>query len=1046
MEKEIIKLVLGMSPAVIKVLILSFRAFYNNTDIRIPAEVFEDLGKASEKTIDGFADILIDRLINKRWKEISLNTHVQKLIAKAITNRLNLIVEDTSYQKAKCNLEEKDRQRLRKIASKASELWMTLSKHPSFGAFESESSLKRYVLKQFSEEDLFPDEKTWYSFISVLDSPPPLDKSQNLFYRESFILKEGKRKIAQNLAINIQQDIFNALKEGFERNTDYTLRLCEEISKLILSELEGTAQEVSDLVSKADSIHAELVSKSKEIKQLAMAIIKINEKIQTNNDLMKDFKYSYGIISLQLDEIESKLNDIMEEVIPRPLLDLPVMDEHREASNSGRGYLFHEQLTELVGRSKEIDMLNDFINSSEPFSCEFLFGPGGIGKSRLAYHLALSLPKDWETGFLIWESTDKSWEKWRLKKSTLIIMDMALSHLDEVKKCILELLHVSQKPHNKKYKIRVLLLDRFFSDEIEERIFGAENIDSRLKNLIWFEPHEINPPKPNEVLTIIENVHLVRRKETHKEPVTPVPPYMNERKKLWNELREMTLEGRPFLVICAADALFDKGRASMHKWDATRLVADAINKERSKWEDMAKSLRKLSSLDLYENLLAIATIQNGLYYPDGYKAIWLEFEELNIEELIPTPRDLNTSKLLLKTMCALSPPNNKEGIPPLKPDFLGTLFLLNHLSRLDETQRIFFLDSIFKVKWEKLPLIQTIHLCIRDHPKHKMTTWILENIKPNTKLKNLWHGLKQQGPWVLFYLGMAARESNFLKYSEKLFECAVFADTDGLLSNDISFFARIINPKLKAATLKEKTLFILEFAEATCKKKKYEFEEVCKLGLLLKAYAVGEIQPDPKNRDKKDLLKESEQCFRKAIELNFKETVTEKTSLASLLESYVDKTQQDPKCRTVKELAEEAEKWYKEAVIHEPPNYFAHAKLSAFLVKKGLSQGDITEGLKLTEKTFNLIPQETPSRWALFVSFLLFVYGDINQRNDAISRLKFNLLKNAKLYKSFHTPCHIEYAKEKQHPEANWLCRLSEVINGIASVDTLNSWKVWNDA
>ncbi len=100
--------------------------------------------------------------------------------------------------------------------------------------------------------------------------------------------------------------------------------------------------------------------------------------------------------------------------------------------NGASRFVFTTRYTEFLGRDTEQADLRAFLDREETFRWWLLSGSGGMGKSRLALELCLSLkPNEWHRGFLCPEDGQRSapqvaaalWETWQPERPTLIVGD-----------------------------------------------------------------------------------------------------------------------------------------------------------------------------------------------------------------------------------------------------------------------------------------------------------------------------------------------------------------------------------------------------------------------------------------------------------------------------------------------------------------------------------------------------------------------------------------------------------------------------------------------
>ena len=90
---------------------------------------------------------------------------------------------------------------------------------------------------------------------------------------------------------------------------------------------------------------------------------------------------------------------------------------------------FRAQRVPFLGRSKELQLLDDFLRAGSRFAWWIEAGEAGSGKSRLGLELCLQNQEDWRVGFLPQESNFQNWLDWQPVKPTLIVAEPISSTL-----------------------------------------------------------------------------------------------------------------------------------------------------------------------------------------------------------------------------------------------------------------------------------------------------------------------------------------------------------------------------------------------------------------------------------------------------------------------------------------------------------------------------------------------------------------------------------------------------------------------------------------
>jgi hypothetical protein len=86
----------------------------------------------------------------------------------------------------------------------------------------------------------------------------------------------------------------------------------------------------------------------------------------------------------------------------------------------------------LKGREKAFDDLTTFVRSPGQFKWWLMVGPGGVGKSRLALELCLTLRGQQTAAFLSKDSTFADWADWQPRFPTLIVVDYVAQRAEQI--------------------------------------------------------------------------------------------------------------------------------------------------------------------------------------------------------------------------------------------------------------------------------------------------------------------------------------------------------------------------------------------------------------------------------------------------------------------------------------------------------------------------------------------------------------------------------------------------------------------------------------
>lgn len=150
------------------------------------------------------------------------------------------------------------------------------------------------------------------------------------------------------------------------------------------------------------------------------------------------------------------LEHLLKEINPDTYNYLTYHEGELKSLNDNR-FTYKSDILPLVGRKEEMKSLYDFLEDSKTtFKWWAITGPGGCGKSRLAYEFQNHLPFGWKSRYLDSEDYDNlSILADRITKKTLLIIDYVQEHAKEVGKFMVKL---NNNAHI--LPLRILLIER----------------------------------------------------------------------------------------------------------------------------------------------------------------------------------------------------------------------------------------------------------------------------------------------------------------------------------------------------------------------------------------------------------------------------------------------------------------------------------------------------------------------------------------------------------------------------------------------------------
>jgi hypothetical protein len=340
-------------------------------------------------------------------------------------------------------------------------------------------------------------------------------------------------------------------------------------------------------------------------------------------------------------------------------------ETHESDSEEISRFLFRTRRVPLFGRDDELRELQQFLDDLRPFTWCAITGPGGSGKSRLALEFCLQLSPKWRAGFLNgWSSTE--FHEWTPNRPTLIVIDYVSARASDVGSIVRGL---EGRSSTLPFPVRLVLLERE-GDGLWVREFlgaGEDRRTSTRSQYVSF-PAEPNPPSKDPYDEVIPLQTLV---------VTPLSPealwgcmssvfnssasnhtgrsnHADHKGQLLAQLLEIDPSRRPLFAALFADAIA-AADPKMLKWDPNALIENVLIREQENfWKP-----RGVTDVEL--DVLTLATLVRGVGY--------------DCPDLPPAAHDAKQfSHKRYAIACGASA---SERLPPLEPDMVGEIFVLN---------------------------------------------------------------------------------------------------------------------------------------------------------------------------------------------------------------------------------------------------------------------------------------------------------------------------------------------------------------------------------
>ena len=353
---------------------------------------------------------------------------------------------------------------------------------------------------------------------------------------------------------------------------------------------------------------------------------------------------------------------------------LPVHVGALKSIDLSERFSYKAEIVPFTGRGDELQALNAFMGDAYiAFRWWAITGPGGSGKSRLAYEFQKQLPPDWSVHYLDSDDyADLSLLTAKLTQKTLLIADYVQENAKTIGKWMEQ---INEK--NRSLPIRVLLVERESgADETSsgwvKQLYADVRHEQKLKNACYQENFLVlNPLGDDDLLDIMENYALgIKQKEEHIERI------------LSNEIKQMLLQKlksidpvlyRPLYALFLTDA-YVAGK-NPEQWGRNDILDYVITREQKRLKFNIKHVLGRSDEKLYDaclHLYSMATVLQDA-----------SLEELQL--LCPDIWDI----IQIKADSFVSPADMLEQVGlsvrgtifALRPDLIGEYFVYTWLLR-----------------------------------------------------------------------------------------------------------------------------------------------------------------------------------------------------------------------------------------------------------------------------------------------------------------------------------------------------------------------------
>lgn len=245
----------------------------------------------------------------------------------------------------------------------------------------------------------------------------------------------------------------------------------------------------------------------------------INCKKSERDQKIKDLgeKHIRAIIyeSERHEAVRVILEHLLEETNPNAYKALDYHVGALKSFVSDNHFTYYAGIAPFIGREIEMSELNAFLDNPEmAFKWWAITGPGGCGKSRLAYEFKKQLPNDWKSRYLDSEDYDNLFDLAdKLTEKTLLIADYVQEHAKELGKFMAKL---NNNPRNR--PLRVLLVERETNDESRvaswvTQLYSSVHNEAQFKKACHKEFLNLQPLSDDNLKKIIKNYAIAMKSE-----------------------------------------------------------------------------------------------------------------------------------------------------------------------------------------------------------------------------------------------------------------------------------------------------------------------------------------------------------------------------------------------------------------------------------------------------------------------------------------------------------------------------------------------------
>ncbi len=382
------------------------------------------------------------------------------------------------------------------------------------------------------------------------------------------------------------------------------------------------------------------------------------------------------------------LEHLLEETDPDAYQALPCHIGALKSADLSERFSYKAGIVPFTGREHEMEELNAFLEeSSTSFRWWAVIGPGGSGKSRLAYEFQKQLPPDWAVHYL--EAGDYrklSDLTERLTRKILLIADYVQENAKALGKWMEQL-----QDTKRSLPVRVLLVERDSGTGQEDfawtrQLYADVYHEHKLRNACYREAFLTLQPLPDDDLLAIIGEYGAALKRNRQCGDSALPDTV--RQSLLGKLKSVD-PGlcRPLYGMFLTDACVNG--SDPQKWSRNDILDYVTRREQKRLQFQLQQISGKQDEKLYETCLHLQSMATVLQDAPA--------EEL--QRLCPGQWEI----LAKKADCFASPLSmleraglmTKGKFSALRPDLIGEYFVFTWLLRHQEEAQP-FLDAAWK--------------------------------------------------------------------------------------------------------------------------------------------------------------------------------------------------------------------------------------------------------------------------------------------------------------------------------------------------------------